>query len=163
MGWSVHSWSTFGAKMSHGQLGHTKFTMARTWGSHHLPPYAILYNFPWGPHPNGLLSRDSHLGVLKFPQLGLPWLWRRITWHANLRLQWGLKQSCILCQELSKSYVTRCLHARKSGRFLTFSGRESNCHFDSRPFFWPKLVFQMSTWAMQAHFRHLRFNNFPMI
>ncbi len=29
------------------------------------------------------------------------------------------------------------LHASRSGRFSTFSGRESNCQFDSRPFFWP--------------------------
>jgi hypothetical protein len=34
-------------------------------------------------------------------------------------------------------YVTHHLHARKSGRFPTFNGRESNCQFDSRPFFWP--------------------------
>ncbi len=30
-------------------------------GSHHLPPYSILYASPQGPHPNGILSRDSHL------------------------------------------------------------------------------------------------------
>ncbi len=43
-------------------------------------------------------------------------------------------------QPLSRSfqrYVTRCLHIRKSSGFLTFSGRKSNCQFDSRPFFWP--------------------------
>jgi len=28
-------------------------------GSHHLPPYSILCASPWGPHPNGILSRDS--------------------------------------------------------------------------------------------------------
>jgi hypothetical protein len=26
-------------------------------GSHHLPPYNILCASPWGPHPNGFLSR----------------------------------------------------------------------------------------------------------
>ncbi len=30
--WLVHSWSTLGIRMSHGQHGHTRFTMARTWG-----------------------------------------------------------------------------------------------------------------------------------
>jgi hypothetical protein len=39
--------------------------------------------------------------VSKFPQLGLPQLWRRITLRADLRLQWSLKQSCSTCQELS--------------------------------------------------------------
>jgi hypothetical protein len=37
--WLVHSWSTFGARMSHGQLGHTRFTMAWTWGK---PPPSPL-------------------------------------------------------------------------------------------------------------------------
>jgi len=25
-------------------------------GSHHFPPYSILYASPRGPHPNGILS-----------------------------------------------------------------------------------------------------------
>jgi hypothetical protein len=45
------------------------------------------------------LSRN--LGVPKFPQLELPRFWRRITWRANLQLQWGVKQSFSPCQELS--------------------------------------------------------------
>jgi hypothetical protein len=35
-------------------------------------------------------------GVPKFPKLGLPQLWRPITLRADLRLKWGLKQSCSL-------------------------------------------------------------------
>jgi hypothetical protein len=38
--------------------------------------------------------------VLKFPKLGLPRLWRIITLFADLRLKWGLKQSCSPCREL---------------------------------------------------------------
>ncbi len=44
----------------------------RLGGSHHFPPYSILYASPRGPHLNGFLSRDSEVGVPKFPQLGLP-------------------------------------------------------------------------------------------
>jgi len=40
-------------------------------GSHHLPLYIILYAWPWDQHPNVILSQDSHLGVSKFPKLGL--------------------------------------------------------------------------------------------
>jgi hypothetical protein len=40
------------------------------------------------------LSRDSQVGVPKFPNLGLSQLWGPITFSANLRLIWGLKQSC---------------------------------------------------------------------
>jgi hypothetical protein len=63
-------------------------------GSHHLPPNSILCASPQGPHPNGFLSRDSQVGVPKLQQMGLLQLWGRITSCADLRSQWGLKQSC---------------------------------------------------------------------
>ncbi|CAK9213856.1 unnamed protein product [Sphagnum troendelagicum] len=44
---------------SHGQHGHTRLITARTWGSHHLPPYSILCDAPRRLHPNGSFSRDS--------------------------------------------------------------------------------------------------------
>ncbi len=66
----------------------------RLGGSHHLPPYNILYGWPQGPHPNAFLSRDSHLGIPKLPKLGLLQLWGPITLCADLGLRWGLKQSC---------------------------------------------------------------------
>ncbi len=69
--------------------------------SHHLPHYSILCASPWGPHPNGFLSWDSQVGVPKLQQLGLPQLWRCITSCVNLWSQWGLKQSCSPCWELS--------------------------------------------------------------
>jgi hypothetical protein len=34
------------------------------------------------------------MGTLKFPKLGLPWLWGPITLCVDLRLKWGPKQSC---------------------------------------------------------------------
>jgi hypothetical protein len=34
-------------------------------------------------------------------------------------------------------YVARHLQTIKLGKFLTFSGWESNWQFDSQPFFWP--------------------------
>jgi hypothetical protein len=84
-----------------GNLGLTWFTTARTWGSHHLPPYSILCDSPRRPHPNGFLSRDSRVGVPKSRQRGLSRLWGRITSYADLRSQCGLKQSCSLRRELS--------------------------------------------------------------
>ncbi len=41
-------------------------------GSHHHPPYSILCGWPLSPHPNGVLSCDSQVGVSKLPELGLP-------------------------------------------------------------------------------------------
>jgi hypothetical protein len=69
-------------------------------GSHHLPPYSILCASPWHLHPNGFLSRDSQ-GVLKLSQFGLPPLCDVIILCPNLRLGWGLKQTCSSHWELS--------------------------------------------------------------
>jgi hypothetical protein len=71
--------------------------------SHHLPSYSILYASPQGPHPNGFFrlgtpkweSQNSH--CWGSTTLG------SITLCLNLQLQWVLKKSCSLCQELSNS------------------------------------------------------------
>jgi len=73
--------------------------------SHHLPPYNILYTSPWGPHPNGFLSRDSQVGVPKTPKLGVPGFWSPITLRADLGLRCGLKQSCSSHRELSNNML----------------------------------------------------------
>ncbi len=99
--WLVHSWSTFGARTSHGQHGHTRLTTAQTWGSHHLLPYSVLCDSPRGLHANGFLSRDSRVGVPKSRQQGLPGLWGRITSFANLWSGCSIKQSCSPRWELS--------------------------------------------------------------
>jgi hypothetical protein len=101
--WLVHSWSTFGARMSHGQHEHTRLSTARTWGSHHLPPYNILCDYPRRPHSNGFLSRDSRMGVPKSRQQGLPRLWSAINFRADLGSKCSLKQSYSPCRELSNS------------------------------------------------------------
>ncbi len=111
----------------------------RLGGSHHLPPYSILCGCPWGPHPNGFLSRDSQVGVSKLPKLGFPRLQCPITSRANF-IFWIKMRFKEKLQPSSRAFqqrVARHLHATKSGRFPTFSGRESNCQFDFRPFFWP--------------------------
>jgi hypothetical protein len=69
-------------------------------GSHHLPPYSILYTFPRGPHPNDFLPRDSQVGVPKSPRLGFSQLWSPITLQADLGLRCSLKKSCSPRREL---------------------------------------------------------------
>ncbi len=105
-------------------------------GSHHLPPYSIFCAWPWGLHPNVILSQDSQFGSPKIPKIRSIAALGPITFCINLWLKWGLKQSCSHHQELSNG-MWHHLHASKSKRFLTFNGRESNWHFDSRLFFWP--------------------------
>jgi hypothetical protein len=101
--WLVHSWSTFGARTSHGQHGHTRLTTARTWGSHHLPPYSTLCSSRRRWHPNGYFSRDSRVGVPKLSRVGVPGLWTPISLDCRVRSQRDLKQSCSPHQDLSNA------------------------------------------------------------
>jgi hypothetical protein len=98
----MHCLNTFGARTSHGQTRtHETHHGLDLGGSHHLPPYSILCASPRGPHPNGTLSRDSQVGVLKFPNLRLSQLWGPITFSTDLWSIWSMKQSCSPCWELS--------------------------------------------------------------
>jgi hypothetical protein len=106
--WLVPHWSTLVHGRATGKHEFTRIITARTWGSYHLPPYSIPYVWPWDQHPNVILSRDSQVGVPKFPKLKLMWLWGPITLCADLQLKWGLKQSCSPCWKLfnGMSHIT---------------------------------------------------------
>ncbi len=104
---------------------------------HHHPPYSILCVTPPRPHPNGCLSRDSQSGVPK-----LSWFWtpKTLGHHSfspqppiGTRSEPNLQPSLRPFQP--RVALPQCTLG--AGRFLTFSGRESNCQFDSRPFFCP--------------------------
>ncbi len=53
-------------------------------GSHRFPPYNILCAWSHDQHSNVILSRDSQMGVPKFPKLELLHIWRPITLCADL-------------------------------------------------------------------------------
>jgi hypothetical protein len=116
--WLLDSLSTFGARTNHGQLRtHKTHHNPNLGASHHLPPYSILCASSWCPHPNGILSWDSQVGVSEFPQLELPQLWGPITLRADLWLQWGLKQSYSPCWELCNGMFHVIFTWRKRGDF----------------------------------------------
>ncbi len=83
-----------------GNLDSLDSPQPRLRGGHHLPPYSILYVTPPHPHPSGLFSRESQGGVPKLSRLKLPGLWELITPDSDLRLGWGLKQTCKSPQDL---------------------------------------------------------------
>ncbi len=68
--WLVHSWSTLGAKTSHGQHGHIRLTTARTWGK--PPPYSILCGWPWSLHPNDFSLPGLPSGSPEILPVGTP-------------------------------------------------------------------------------------------
>jgi len=106
-------------------------------GSHHLPPYSILCITLREPHSNGTFSRDSQGGVSKLSRVELLGLWTLISPSSDLRLEWGLNQSCSSPQELSNAPSQSFCRRREEVDSWLFSGRESNSQFDSRPFFCP--------------------------
>ncbi len=84
-----------------GDFGLTRFTTAPGLeGSHHLPPYSSLYVTPPHLYSNGTFSGDSQGGVTKLSWFGLLGLWQLITPCSDLRLGWGLKQTCSFPWEL---------------------------------------------------------------
>jgi hypothetical protein len=113
-------------------------------GSHHIPPYSILYAWPRGQHPNVILSRDSQVGVPKFLKLGLSQLWRPITLCANLLLRWNLKQSCSPHQELSNGMWHATFMQGNQGNFwfLVVKSQIGNLTLD--PSFGHNLCFKCS-------------------
>ncbi len=96
--WLVHSWNTFGAKMSHEQT--------RTHKSHHSSDLGEATTFPlivyFAPLHGGHIQMVFFpSGSPEIPQLGLPRLWGPITLRANLQLQ-----SKVIA--LVKSFPTIC-------------------------------------------------------
>jgi hypothetical protein len=104
--WLVHSLNTFGVRMNHEQTRiHKTHHNPDLGGSHHLPLCSILCASPRSPHPNGILSWDFQMEVLKFLKLGLSQFWGLITLCANLWSRWDLKQSCSPRRKLFNSML----------------------------------------------------------
>jgi hypothetical protein len=98
----------------------------RLGGSHHLPPYSILYVCPWHLHANGFLSWDSQGGVPKLFWFKLPRLWELITPSSDLWLGWDLKQTCSSAQELSNCVLhSTCTHRVQVDSWLLVVGSQT--------------------------------------
>jgi hypothetical protein len=158
----VSSWlEHFGARMSHGQT--------RIHKTHHDPNLEEATTFPliiYFVFGNGTNTQMSF--CLETPKSRSSQSWDSCDFggpqlfvHTS---NWDEVESKVVA--FIERFPMVCgtpLEHKESGRFLTFSGWESNCQFDFRPFFWPQLVFEMSKWVMRAHFRHLRSKKFLMI
>jgi hypothetical protein len=109
-------------------LGLTWLTTARTQGSHHLPPYNIIYSSVWRIHLNGTFSQDSQGEVPKLSRFGLPGLWTSMTSCSNLGSRWGLKQSCSslwkLFNAMKNSFCRR--RGRVDSRLLVVESQIAN-------------------------------------
>jgi len=131
-------------------------------GNHHLPPYSIHCAWPWDQHPNVILSQDSQVKVLKFPQLGPPQLWGLITLCADLQLRWGLKKSCSPSQGISNSMLHTTFTQGNWGNswLLMVESQIGNLTFGSS--FGYNLCLKCPNGSYEP-FKHLHFKRFPMI
>jgi len=92
--------------MSHGQIQTHKIHHGLDLGEATNFPFIVYFVRLHEAHIQmAFLSRDSQVGVPKLLKLGLPWLWGPITLCADLRLRWGLKQSCSPCWKISNSML----------------------------------------------------------
>ncbi len=97
-------------------------------GSHHLPPYSILYVRPRDLHPNGFLSQDSL--PRRSPKIVPVWTPGTLGAHNSwLRppIMMRSKAKLYLSSRAFQRCVALHLHTPETGRFSTFSGWESNC------------------------------------
>jgi len=133
----VHSWSTFGAKTSHGQTWTHKIHHGLNLGEATTFPL-IVYFVP---------LHEAHIQMtfcLETPkwesQNSQSWDFRNFGAHnfvCRPSIEMKFKAKIVA---LVESFPTVCcthLHTRKLGRFPTFGGWESNCQFDFQPFLWP--------------------------
>ncbi len=84
-------------------------------GSHHLPPYNILWTSPQGPHPNGF-SRGSP----EIVPMGTPTTLEPYNFASRPRLEVRSEAKLYFSSKAFQQYVARHLQPNKSGRFLTF-------------------------------------------
>ncbi len=137
---SSHSETPLGVGTSHRHFGPQDSPRPGLGGSHHLPPYSILCNAPLRLHPNGSFSRDSQVGVPKLSRNYPGWSLGTLGAHNSQLPSLIATRFEPKLEPSSRSFQRHlALSIRRSGRgrFPTFSGRESNCQFDSRPFFCP--------------------------
>jgi hypothetical protein len=126
--WLLHSWSTFGTKMSHEQ---TRIHM-----THHSPDLGEATTFP----PMCLSTRPTskwHFvpgflsGSLEIAKVGTPITLGAHNFAFRPLIEMRFKAKLYSSSRAFQQYVSRHLHTRKSGRFSTFNGWGSNCQFDS--------------------------------
>ncbi len=115
----------------------TKLTTAWTQGK--PPPSPIQYSLRFSVAPTFKWFFVPGF-PRKNPEIVLVWTPKTLRDHNSLVKPLIRIRSTANLQLSSRTFqwcVAFHLHALGSDRFLTFSGRKSNCQFDSRPFFLP--------------------------
>jgi hypothetical protein len=128
-------------------LGQAMSTL--THKTHHGPDSGEATTFPHivfsvplcgGYIQMAFFSRDSQVGVPKFSRNCPGWSRKTLGAHISRLpslIKTRSKPKLYLSSRAFQRHVALSIRRSGRGRFPTFSGRDSNCQFDSRPFFCP--------------------------
>ncbi len=135
--WLIHCWNTFGSRTSRGRPQTHKTHHGPNWGK--PPPSPIQYFLRLSARHTSewLFVPGLPKGSL---EIGKVWTFTTLrNYNSSLRppIRVRSKAKLQLLLRAFQQCVARHLHAQGSGRFLTFYDWESNCQFDSQPFFLP--------------------------
>ncbi len=114
----------------------TRFTMARTWGKPPPSPLKYIVCLAMGLAPKCHFVPGLPNGSPEIPKVGTLVTLGVHNYVCKPQIEMRFKLKFQPLSRVFQRYVRCHLHARKLGRFLAFSGWESNCQFDPRPFFW---------------------------
>ncbi len=135
--WLVRSWSTLVHRRATGDHGLTRLTTAWTWEKPPRSPLQYTLCLTMGPTPKCHFVPRLPSGSLKIPKVGIPTTLGAHNFVCRPPIEMNFEAKLQLSSRTFQRHMARHLHARKSGQFLSFSGREPNCQFDSQPFFLP--------------------------
>jgi hypothetical protein len=113
-------------------------------------PHIVFSMLLHGGFTNGTFSRDSQGGVLKLSRVELPGLWELISPSSDLRLEWGLNQSCSSPWELSNALSHSFCELREEvdSRLLVVGSQTTN--LTPIPSFAHNLSFRCSNGSCEA-------------
>jgi len=118
--WLMHSWNIFGARMSHKHTWTHKIHHSSDWGeATTFPPYSILCAWPWGLHPNVILSRDSQARSLEIPKIRTFTTLEAHNFLCKPSIEVNFKENYSPCWELSKDmWHATCIQVNQGDYWL---------------------------------------------
>jgi len=123
----------FGVRMNHGQSRIHKIHHGLDLGE--ATTFPIMVYFVPGPKCHFVPKLPSE--SLEIPTIGTLATLGVHNFACRLLIEIRSEAKLYPLSKAFQGYVAHHPHARKLGLFLTFSGQESNCQFDSQLFFWP--------------------------
>jgi hypothetical protein len=122
----MRSWNTLVHERGMGKHRLVKLTTTRTWGKPPPSPLQYIMCMATGLAPKCHFVPRLPSGSLEIPKIGTPTTLGGHNFVCKTPIEMRSKSKLYPSSKAFQRYVARYLHARKSGRLPTFSGRKSN-------------------------------------